>query len=185
MKKKDENLKEKKKSKAKTLIRFYSVFILFIAIFAVIYPIFRERFKAPIEKFISFTANLVGGFLNIFGAGTQVEGKIVSTKNFFLEVVPPCVGSMEMLFFTAAVLAFPSDYKKKLWGILIFIPIIYGLNILRTSLLVVAGNWSMGAFYFAHIYLFQVSEILFIIVFWLLWIKKVVRYEGKFIRIFG
>jgi len=91
----------------------------------------------------------------------------------------PLLGIVEALYFTAAVVAFPSDLKKKLQGILIFFPVIFAANIVRCALLFVAGEHSTDAFNFVHTYFFQITMILFIAIFWLVWIKKVVRHEGK------
>ncbi|MGB2697884.1 MAG: archaeosortase/exosortase family protein [Candidatus Zixiibacteriota bacterium] len=161
----------------KRLIRFYLLFGLFIFAVAVAYPLLLKVFFKPVTKLLSFTATLVGGCLNILGAGAEVYTRFVNMDNFSLQIVSTCTGVPEMLYFTAAVIAFPSSFKKKLLGILIFCPVIYLINILRTSFLAVAGNWSIDFFHLAHTYLFQISAIVFIAVFWLVWITKVVGYE--------
>ena len=169
----------------KTLIRFYVLFGLCALGVALFSPVLFRMWKVPMTRLVYFTSTLIGGFLNLFGAQTEVNGVFVNMNDFSLQVIHPCIGTMELLYFSAAVLAFPSDYKKKLWGILLFIPLIYLLNILRTSLLVVAGNSSMDLFNLAHTYFLQISQILTVAIFWLFWIKKVVGYERKPVKISG
>jgi exosortase H (IPTLxxWG-CTERM-specific) len=171
---------QKAKSKAgKKLLRFYIVFGVLILIIGVLYPIGCVAFSEPLLKFASFTATVIGGVLKGFGSSVTVSGRYISSRGFSVEIIFPCLGIVEALYFTAAVVAFPSDLKKKLQGILIFFPVIFAANIVRCALLFMAGEHSTDAFNFVHTYFFQITMILFIAIFWLVWIKKVVRHEGK------
>lgn len=182
MSKKGKKKAREKKPKfkiGKRLIRFYVLFAGLIIVVAVLYPVLCNLFKEPLMKFMALTATLTGGLLKALGNSATVSGRTVSTRGFSVEIVYECLGIVEMLYFTAAVVAFPSDLKKKLLGILIFFPVIFVANIFRCAFLVVAGNRSASAFNFVHTYFFQIGMILFIAIFWLIWIKTVVRYEGK------
>jgi len=179
-KRKDKVSGEKPKSKIpKRLLRFYILFGLLILIIGILYPVMCDIFKEPLSQFMALTATLTGGLLKVLGGSVTVSGRFISFRGFSVEIVYECLGIVEMLYFTAAVFAFPSDLKKKLQGILIFFPIIFVANILRCAVLVYAGDLSTSAFHFIHIYFFQIAMILFIAIFWLIWLKKVVRYEGK------
>ena len=179
-KKKKKALKQKIKSKAgKKLLRFYIVFGLLIFIIGVLYPIGCVVFVEPLLQFSSFTAAVIGVFLKAFGNPVTVSGRFISSGRFSVEIIFPCLGIVEALYFTAAVVAFPSDIKKKFLGILIFFPVIFAANIIRCALLFTAGEHSTKTFNFVHTYFFQITMILFIAIFWLTWIKKVVRHEGK------
>jgi exosortase H (IPTLxxWG-CTERM-specific) len=172
--------KQKTKLKAgRKLLRFYIVFGLLILIIGVLYPVACVLFSEPLIQFSSFTAAVIGGLLKGLGNSVTVSGRFISSGSFSLEIIFPCLGIVEALYFTAAVAAFPSDLKKKLLGILIFFPVIFAANIVRCALLFTAGEHSMDAFNFVHTYFFQITMILFIAIFWLIWIKKVVRHEGK------
>ncbi len=179
-KRKTKALKQKAKSKAgKRLLRFYIVFGLLILIIGVLYPVGCVLFAEPLLQFASFTAAVIGGLLKGFGSSVTVSGRFISSGSFSVEIIFPCLGIVEGLYFTAAVVAFPSNLKEKFLGILIFFPVIFAANILRCALLFAAGEHSTGAFNFVHTYFFQITMILFIAIFWLTWIKKVVRHEGK------
>lgn len=163
----------------KRLMRFYILFGLLILAIGILYPVMCNVFEEPLTKFMVLTATLTGVLLKALGSPVTVSGRFISTGGFNVEIVYECLGIVEMLYFTAAVFAFPSDLKKKLQAILIFFPIIFVANIFRCALLVYAGDQSTSAFNFIHTYFFQIGMILFIAVFWLIWLKKVVRYEGK------
>ena len=182
MGKKRKNKIPEKKPKfkiGKRLLRFYILFGLLILIIGILYPVMCNLFQKPLTQFMSLTATLTGVLLKALGGPVTVSGRFISTGGFSVEIVYECLGIVEMLYFTAAVFAFPSDLKKKFQGILIFFPIIFVANIFRCALLVYAGDRSTNAFHFIHTYFFQIAMILFIAIFWLVWLKKVVRYEGK------
>ncbi len=179
-KRKDKVSGEKPKSKIpKRLLRFYILFGLLILAIGMLYPVMCNVFEKPLMEFMVLTATLTGVLLKALGNPVTVSGRFISTGGFSVEIVYECLGIVEMLYFTAAVFAFPSDLKKKLQAILIFFPIILVANIFRCALLVYAGDQSISAFNFIHTYFFQIAMILFIAIFWLIWLKKVVRYEGK------
>lgn len=179
-KRKDKVSGGKLKSKIpKRLLRFYILFGLLILAIGILYPVLCNLFKEPLMQFMALTATLSGVLLKALGGPVTVSGRFISTGGFNVEIVYECLGIVEILYFSAAVFAFPSDLKKKLQGILIFFPIIFVANIFRCALLVYAGDQSTNAFNFIHTYFFQIGMILFIAIFWLIWLKKVVRYEGK------
>jgi archaeosortase B (VPXXXP-CTERM-specific) len=80
-----------------------------------------------------------------------------------------------MLIFSAAVLAFPTSWKKKAVGLLLGNPAIYLFNVVRIAMLIVVGRYWPGAFDFMHLYFWQATMIVMIVSVWLLWIIKVVR----------
>lgn len=84
-----------------------------------------------------------------------------------------------MLIFTAAVLAFPATWRKKLIGIFLGCPLIYLFNVLRIAVLVIVGRHWSSAFEFMHLYFWQATMIVMITSVWLLWIMMVVRDEEE------
>jgi exosortase/archaeosortase family protein len=103
---------------------------------------------------------------------------------FFVFIIVPECGAIEvMAIFLAAVVAFPTRWRKKLAGLLAGLPVMYGVNVLRLSFLAVVGALDTSRdrwiFNFAHEYLWQTVYIAFVVVVWLLWIEFVVRGRAR------
>lgn len=98
-------------------------------------------------------------------------------KQFAFIVVPECGAIEIMAIFFAAVAAFPTGWRKRLAGLLLGLPIMYGVNILRLSCLAIIGALTDGGplFDFAHEYLWQSVYIVFVVGAWLTWAEYFVR----------
>ena len=76
---------------------------------------------------------------------------------------------------TAAIIAFPSPWKHRLWGLLIGFFAVQLLNIIRVISLFYLGQYNMAWFNFAHEYLWQAFIMFDVLVVFLLWAKRVPR----------
>jgi len=132
---------------------------------------------------MAVTADITGLFLKLSGLAVRISGRVVSLPNFSVEVVGECTGLYEMLIFLAAMIAYPSAWKKKLLGVVLGIPFLYLVNIVRMIFITVVGNWSPKTFNFLHLYFWQVAMILIIVSAWVLWIEYVVYYERKAVAV--
>ena len=72
-------------------------------------------------------------------------------------------------------LAYPTTLKNKGLGILFGIPSLYAINIFRLIVLALVGISYPGVLEFMHVYLWQASFIVFVMVIFLLWIRLVVK----------
>ena len=101
------------------------------------------------------------------------------TRSFTFILVPECGAIEIMAIFLAAVVAFPTTWRKRLIGIAVGVPIMYGVNIFRLTVLAVIGalDQSQGRvwFSFAHEYVWQAVYIVFVVAVWLLWVEYVVK----------
>ena len=102
-------------------------------------------------------------------------------NEFTFVVIPECGAIEIMAIFFAAVLAFPTLWWKRLVGIVIGIPIMYGVNVFRLFVLAIIGalDHSKEWFNFTHEYIWQTAYIIFVIIFWLLWVELIVRRRAK------
>ncbi len=102
-------------------------------------------------------------------------------NEFTFVVIPECGAIEIMAIFFAAVLAFPTLWWKRLVGIAIGLPIMYGVNVFRLFVLAIIGalDHSKEWFNFTHEYIWQTAYIIFVIVFWLLWVELIVRRRAK------
>ncbi len=98
---------------------------------------------------------------------------------FAFSVVSECGAIEVMAIFLAAVIAFPTRFWKKLIALLVGLPIMYGVNVLRLTILGVIGAlYGNGSvFDFAHHYVWQAVYIIFVVAVWLAWIELLVRRE--------
>ena len=98
-------------------------------------------------------------------------------KRFTFIVVPECGAIEVMAIFLAAVVAFPTTRRKQLLGILLGLPIMYGINVLRLSCLEVIGALVVGVewLYFAHEYVWQSIYVVFVVAVWLAWVEYIVK----------
>lgn len=96
---------------------------------------------------------------------------------FHFIVVPECGAIEVMAIFFAAVIAFPTTWRKRLIGNLVGVPIMYGVNVFRLSCLAVVGALDAKGeiFKFVHEYVWQSVYIIFVVAVWLFWIEFVVR----------
>lgn len=97
---------------------------------------------------------------------------------FFSFIVIPECGAIEvMVIFLAAVIAFPTRWSVRLWGLGLGLPILYGVNILRLACLAIigaidrTGQW----FEFFHHYVWQAGYVLFVAILWMAWVELGVR----------
>ena len=155
------------------LLKVASLFILLVSLFSVLYIIFSDH----ISFINSSTASVLALLLNMLGVDAMTNGSIVRLDGLWMEIVDECTGIYEILVYTAAVLAFPTSMKKKAVGIAFGIPLLALLNMARLICLAFVGIYSAESFEFVHLYLWQVTLILLIVIVLSIWIYRVVKVE--------
>ena len=150
----------------KEILRFIILFVFFSIFFYLLYYLFTD--------YISFTRNIttaiLGFLLSPFGE-TVVNGTRLSFAGFSLEIIDECTAIFSAIVYCSCVLAYPTTLKKKGIGIGFGIPCLYAINIFRLTILVFVGIFSPDMFEFMHVYLWQASFIIFVVVIFLLWVK--------------
>jgi exosortase/archaeosortase family protein len=126
--------------------------------------------------FLTFTARATGGILNLFGASVQVDGTLVSSADYSINIVTECTGLVPMAIVVCAVLAYPATWKQKGIGAALGIVAVFVLNLVRTSsLFFIGSHFSSSFFNTAHFLIWQPVMIVAAIVLWLFWVEKLVR----------
>lgn len=82
-----------------------------------------------------------------------------------------CNGVEAFLTLLAAILAFPSNWGARLWGLAAGFLAVQGLNVVRVISLFYLLQWNRAAFDFAHTYVWQGLIMLDVLVFWLFWVR--------------
>ena len=169
-----------KKSVAKPILRFILIFIVLLIVFSLAFGYLRSHSQNYVQDYINFTAFVVSGILNFLGFKAGLYQATLSLSNFSVEVVLECAAVYQILVFTAAVLAFPATWKKKILGIVIGAPVLYVIDLFRIMGLLLVGNYLPKFFDFTHLYTGQMFVIFVVILLWLLWINKIAFYQRKF-----
>ncbi|NCS92076.1 MAG: hypothetical protein GW779_06740 [Candidatus Altiarchaeum hamiconexum] len=147
-------------------------FIFFFAVFIIIFYILFLIFVDKISFVREFVALNVGFLLNLFGIKAITQNSIISMGNFSMEVIFECTPLFTMLIFFACVLAYPTNKKAKIKGILFGGILIYFIDILRLFSLAIIGKMNPEIFNYIHTYLWQITLIIVILAIWLFWIDK-------------
>jgi len=121
------------------------------------------------------TAAMLAGALWLLGAGGQTVGTIVTSKVFSAEIITECTAIFPIMIFLAAVIAYPSRWKQKLWGIVLGVPAIVFVNLIRLVSLFYIGYWFPSIFETAHLLVWQSLIIFFAVLFWLVWVELFVH----------
>jgi exosortase H (IPTLxxWG-CTERM-specific) len=153
----------------------------FAAIFGVIVvALFGLELMPPVQSalVIPWTATLARicvGLIGLFDRHAVAFGDVVqSTSNGFgVAIQAGCNGVEVAIILAAAILAFPAPWRSKLAGIVAGVLAVQLLNIVRVISLFYLGQWSVRAFEWAHLYVWQALIMIDALVVWLLWLHWV------------
>jgi exosortase H (IPTLxxWG-CTERM-specific) len=155
------------------MVRFLVVFAALLA------GLFTAELTPPVQQavVIPWTAGLARASValaTLADDAVAAQGKVMySTRNgFAVSIEAGCNGIEAAIVLIAAMLAFPAPWKHRLWGILAGLVAVQLLNIVRVISLYYLGQWSMPAFHWAHLYLWQALIMLDVLVVWLVWIRS-------------
>ena len=155
------------------VFKLVSSFLLLVLIFSVLYILF----SGSITFLNDLTATALGFILSMLGLDAAVNSSTVHVNEFGMKIVDECTGIFEMLVYAAAVLAFPTSRDKKAIGLAFGVPLLGLLNMVRLICLAFVGMYDPESFEFVHLYLWQVTLILLIVIVLLIWILRVVKVE--------
>jgi len=165
--------KMKIKFRQKNLKKILKFLILFNALSIPLYVmIFLNIQLYPLQD---LTAKAVFNILNFFGIESNLDDLFISVptgNGYFAGIIDwDCTGWKSILVFFALVFATETKLEKKLYGLL-FVPLIYFINILRVSFVFYFIS-IYGVKYFAlvHSFLWSFGMIMIVLIFWIMWIK--------------
>jgi len=98
---------------------------------------------------------LTTGVLHVLNIPSSSQGSIINLPGIALDVRFGCNGLEAVMIYSVAVIAFPSSWRKRLYGILAGFIVIQVINILRIAGLAYAGIHLRGLFEYIHIYVAQ------------------------------
>lgn len=125
-----------------------------------------------VVPFTAGVAKVSGVTLNLLGQDVTMEGTVVRSPRFAVNIENGCNGVETMLIFMAAVLAFPSSWRSRLAGLGIGLVAIQGINLVRVVALFLTGAYFPSFFDASHTVLWQTLVILSGVLLWLLWASR-------------
>ncbi len=167
--------KVKKARFDKVIKKFVISFVVGLFAGSVLFSIIKEYSPVVIDKATSFTASVVGFFLGLLGMAVKCQAESVNLDGYSFRIIDQCLGAYEVFIFSAAVIAYPTDSRKKLWGIALGIPFLFFINVIRLMVLGAVGTVSPGTSAFMHLYLWQIIIFLTVLLACLLWIRLIVQ----------
>src|SRR5262249_54252459 len=121
---------------------------------------------------------LSGGLLNILGERVTVAGTEIRSGAFSVQIENGCNGLEAALLFSAAVLAFPAPWRRRLLGLLIGFAAIQAINLVRVISLFWIGAHRPQLFNSSHTVLWQSAVVLASVLLFLLWAARTDRAKG-------
>jgi len=156
-------------------VRYPLLVLVYLLVIGSAFNAVLQDLRGPLEKLEELTAASVHHFVRIFTELTTQRGKLVTLDGFAVSIIIECVGLLEMLIYSACVLAFPAPIRARALGVLLGCLAIFLFNIIRIATLLVVGRHWGDSFDFFHIYFWQATLIAMIVSVLYGWIKLFVH----------
>ena len=158
------------------MVRFLVAFLLLLGVLfgAQLTPWGQDYFVIPWTNGLAhFCAQLV----STFDANAEAIGKVLrsNSSGFAVSIEAGCNGVEATIVLLAAVLAFPSTWKQKAWGLFVGFIAIQGLNVVRIISLFYLGQWNRTVFEWAHLHIWPaliIFDALIVFIMWLRYVSK-------------
>ncbi|MBY4596139.1 exosortase H [Ottowia caeni] len=158
------------------MLRF---FLIFLAIQATLFGVemLQPVQQAVVDPWTGLVAKASAVMVHMFDPSVISYGRVLQSAQtgFGVSIEPGCNGVEATIVLVAAMLAFPSSWKMKAWGIGLGFIAVQFVNLLRVVSLFFLGQWNFQVFEFAHLYMWQALIMLDVLIVWLLWMRVVAR----------
>jgi len=144
-------------------LRYPLLVVLYLLIVGTIASAFFDALRPALESLEVATARSVAGFMSLFTSAMKTHADLVTYDGFSVSIIIECVGVLEMLIYSACVLAFPAPWRARAIGIPVGCFAIFAFNVLRIATLLVVGRHWHAAFDFFHLYFWQATLIAMIV----------------------
>jgi exosortase H (IPTLxxWG-CTERM-specific) len=162
-------------------VRFALGFLAWVLAFALVLQ-FDAVTLGFVRPYTERIARAAGFALDLMGERTRVQGTLLHSPRFAVNIYHGCNGLLATSIYLAAVLAFPATWRERAIGAAIGIPAIQVLNLLRILTLYYIGIHWPGVFAAAHGYVWQSIVILLSMAVWIYWAERFVRLDREAAR---
>lgn len=156
-------------------LQYVTLFLSFCIVFYLIYYFLAIRGATALAHLNELTAGILGALFSLGGARVVVDGAVVTINGFSLEIIDECTAVFSSIVYSACILAYPTTLKNKGLGVAFGVPLLYAINMVRLSVITLVGLSAPHLFEFVHVYLWQASFIIFVVVIFILWLKLIVK----------
>ena len=153
-------------------VRFVLILVIFVLLVLLTHR--KPVLMRALAPFDLFTARLTAVVLDWGGVEVKRESAVLShPAGFGYIIYYQCTGLVPASFLAVGIFAFPTRLRLKLIGIAIGVPLLFFLNFARLVSLFYIGVNHPHAFNLAHTVVWEGVLILFLVGFWLWWLKRV------------
>lgn len=156
-------------------LRYPLLVLLYLTVAGGATSLFFDALRPTLDRLEVLTAQAVSGFMAIFTSKMSTSGDLVTYDGFSVSIIIECVGILEMIIYSACVLAFPASARARAIGVPAGCAAIFSFNVLRIATLLVVGRHWHAAFDFFHLYFWQATLIAMIVGVLYAWIRLCVR----------
>ena len=125
-----------------------------------------------VEPFTGWVARSSGWLLAAIGQDVTMQGTVIQSPNFAVNIRNGCNGIETLVIFCAAVLAFPASWRSRLLGLGLGILAIQAINFLRVIALFLTGAYYPKWFDSSHTVVWQTVVILCGVLLWMFWASR-------------
>jgi exosortase H (IPTLxxWG-CTERM-specific) len=126
-----------------------------------------------IVPFTTGVAQVSGALLNAIGQQVSVNGTVISSPRFGVNINNGCNGVEAMLILLASIVAFPATLRARAAGLGLGALVVQLLNAVRIVTLYLLGAYQPRLFDMFHTAVWQILVILSAIAFFLIWSARV------------
>lgn len=153
--------------------RFFLVFVFLQLL------LFGVELMRPVQQYLvlpwtTVLAQACVAIVTQFDANAAAIGKVLwnPATGFGVSIEPGCNGVEACIILFAAIVAFPSTWKHRAWGLGLGFIAVQALNVVRIISLFYLGQWNLTVFRIAHEFLWQGLIMLDVLVVWLIWVRS-------------
>lgn len=150
------------------LVRFFV--ILVAAYLLIAWNPVNDHVIVPFTAGIARTA---AGILNLMSQSVVVDGTVIRSSRFAVNINNGCNGVEAMLILLASIVAFPASLRARAAGLALGAIAVQVLNMIRIVTLYLLGAYYPRLFDAFHTAVWQIIIILSAIVFFLIWSSRV------------
>lgn len=130
-----------------------------------------------LDWLIAATTISAAWLMAAIGIGLKTAGDQIVLRHETFTVTLECTAIYLAAMYSALVLAYPADLKRKLIGLAAGVPAILAVNILRLLFIAVVSELTPRLLPYVHDYLWQVAFVLLVTGLWLTWTRRDPQHE--------
>lgn len=162
------------------MLRFFGIFLVVqLVLFGI--EMLGPVQQAVVHPWTGWLASVSASIVHLIDPSVISYGRVLQSAKtgFGVSIEAGCNGVEATIVLVAAMLAFPSSWRMKLWGIGLGFIAVQAVNLIRIVSLFFLGQWNFQVFEFAHLYMWQALIMLDVLIVWLLWMRYVAKRDPK------